>query len=159
MARKLITEASAAELRDFASLFLGLEIEGSENSNVMKAKLTAAGYGMDSIAIPEKPIPADAAARPGSYRTFQKPDGTMQEQVCVVVQKGPENGGDRPVPVSIIAQGYGTMLVPRGEPVWIPIEYEEVLRNAVEFVYAETQTGLGDPYSRHSYPYSIALPA
>lgn len=159
MARKLIADASAAELRDFAALFLGLEIDGNENTNVMKAKLQAAGYGMDSISMPEKHAPADPAARPGSYRTITKPNGQAQEQVCVMIQKGGDNGGDKPIPVSIISDGFGTMLIPRGEPVWIPVEYEGVLRNAMELVYEESLTGIKTPYERQSYPYAIALPA
>lgn len=160
MARKLIAEASAAELRDFA-LILGLEIDGNENTNVMKAKLATAGYTMDSINIIEKDAPRTDTqdARPSSYRTITLPSGAKQDQVCVLIQKSSDAGGDLPVHVSVITDGIeskgGVMLIARGIPQWIPVPYEEALRNAQEYVFEESKDGLHTPYSRQSYPYSI----
>lgn len=156
MPRVLITDADAKQLRTFGKIFLGLDIEGNETINQMKSKLQTAGYEHDYIvsAEPEAQQP-EGVSRPVSYREVKMPSGEMQKQVCIQIESANMVGGDRPVPVGVNGQA---MLIPRGRPVWVPESYEEVLRNAVEDHYDQTDSGLGTPHKSRSYPYSIATP-
>ena len=155
MPQKKIADADAKELRHFGAL-LGIETKGDENKNVMLKKFEQVGFTGEFIAVEEPEAKAaPSGARPSSFRTVKGPRGVDREEVCVNLNVGEGTHGRRPVPVSVNGE---TMLIPRGKPVWIPVHYEEALRNAKQFTYEESDEGLGEPSETQAYPYSLAIP-
>lgn len=148
---KSIAEASVQELRDFAQTALGLEIEGTENRNVVLSRLREAGYDPDNekfrIAILTRPEPAPTHMRDGST---EERDGRIYKRMTI--HAGPGEGGDRPVPVRVNGK---TMLIPRGQPCMVPEEYAEAVVNAQETTYEMTGTGIMNPREVPSYPHAV----
>lgn len=146
---KTVEEASAQELRDFAEISLGLEVNGTENKNVMMARIREAGFTVENIVVYGKPEPVSKGA-PDGAREFREEEGRWYQAVTIHTDSG--EGGDRPLPIRVNGK---TMLVPRGERVWIPEEYVGALKDARETVWNMTASGLSDPRDVPSYPYAI----
>lgn len=155
---KPIAEATIDELRQFALIALGLEIEGTENRNVVLARMRDAGHNPDAegyrIATFDHPSPAGNNKGDGG-REFREveghPDGGRW-YVPINIAAAPVEGGDRPVPVRVNGR---TMLIPRGKRVMVPEEYVEAIRNASETVWDMTEHGLSNPREVPSYPYAV----
>lgn len=148
---KLLADASVEELRNFAQVSLGLEIEGTENRNVVLARMRQAGYNPDAegfrVAIFTMSEPAPTGMPEGGR---EKRDGRWYQ--AITVHASPEEGGDRPLPVRVNGK---TMLIPRGKREMVPEEYVEAIRNAKETVYNMNSHGLSDPREVPSYPHAI----
>lgn len=148
---KSIEDATTQELREFAQISLGLEIEGTENRNVVLSRMREAGYDPENpkfrVAIMTRPDPAPAQMKDGST---EERNGRIYRRITL--HAGPGEGGDRPVPVRVNGK---TMLIPRGKPCMVPEEYVEAIRNAQETVYEMTGTGIINPREVPSYPHAI----
>lgn len=158
MRKILLAEATADELRTFGHVFLGLEIKGNESRNVMLGKLSEAGYTLPFIQLTDPVVPTGATTMDGPRSIRTRPDGVREARIVVHVQDRP--GGDQPVPVGVNGRH---MLIPRGEPVFVPEPYIEALDHAEEYVYDEYDPdldgGLGGLSQRRtvkSYPFSYA---
>ena len=155
MKKKLIKDAIASELRDFASVMQGIETDGSENSNTMKGRLTQAGWNNDYIIVAEEAAAPAETTRPTSYRKTKNAAGQTVKEVCINLQARDGPGGSRPVPVSVNGS---VMLIPRGKAVWVPEHYEEALRHAVQRTYEASDDGLANSSEVTAYPYSVVTP-
>ena len=158
--RILIAEADAKQLRDFASIVLGLEIVGRETCHMMMSRISEAGYSSDSIpdmSVPDTPTaPFSMAEGNPSYRIGG--DGTPEHRILIPESDRP--GGSDPVQVGLNGR---VILIGRGVPSWVSEPYVEILKNAEEFVYEEFKGqrsengidlgGLSKPRKVMSYPY------
>lgn len=153
--RKLVTEADPKELREFADISLGLEVEGNENRAQILSKIRASHFNPDAegaeIVIHEKPQPA-ATSVEGAVEIRTDPDGQERKYMAVTLHTSEGVGGDRPVPFRVNDK---QMLIPRGERVWVPEEYVEAMRNAQQTVMEYTDNGVIPRGEVPSYNYSV----
>lgn len=150
-----IEKATVEELRTFATVVLGLEVDGRATRDSILGKMAAAGYGVAHITLPEAAPEGPPEHRAGrAFNTRPAKDGGKEIRIRLHTQEKP--GGDQPVPVGV----NGSMiLVPRGEDIWLHEKFVKVLENAVEEVYQEYSDdgglgGLNEPRRVPSYPFS-----
>lgn len=158
--KKPISEATAGEIRDFARIGLGLDdIKDGDSKQALLAKLSAAGYSLPTIIIPNPdliPSEEDSNERGRSRRVNPK---TGLTEVRIMIHKSEKAGGSRPVPVGVNGR---MMMIPRGKPEWVPEHFVQVLENAVELHYppydgdADFLGGLKEPEKVSAYPFSFA---
>lgn len=127
-----ISEASAEQLRTFASASLGIEVHPNSNRETLISKISAA-YDKDEIPVGDaddgdQPL-AGAPPRPVTDRQASRP---KKGYVRIHIHVTEDPGGNEPVPVGVNGKA---MLIPRGEDVDIKEEYFEVLKNAVQHKY------------------------
>jgi len=163
-ARILIESATPKQLRDFAEIVLGLEIKGNENAAIMKGRLVEAGYAVDTITdiAKDNENASQNALQPSMVNESRRIGENGSPETRIIIPESERDAGDMPVPVGVNGV---TILIPRGLPSWVPDEYVEALRNAVEFVYDEFKGqkaangidlgGLSKPREVQSYPFSI----
>lgn len=155
---KPIADATAEELRTFAQVALGLEIEGTENRNVVLSRMRDAGHNPDAegyrIATFDRPDPVrkDQATDGREWREDPGHKDGGRWYHAINIAAAPVEGGDRAVPVRVNGR---TMLIPRGKRVMVPEEYVEAIRNASETIWNMTEHGLSDPREVPSYPYAV----
>ncbi len=159
MERIKIADATPAQLREFGTNSLGLELHGRETTAMMTAKFAAVGYNVDDIGLQEATVVPSGG--PNGDVAFNirdvRADGIKEIRILIHTQDKP--GGEDPVQVGVNGK---LMLIPRGEPQWVPESYVGVLNNAVEYVYDEYQGGTGNlgglskPREVKSYPFSYA---
>lgn len=154
-----VAEATAEQLRAFASMTLGLQLTGRETKSAMIAKLSEVGYAVPFIHLPDagvEPQFTDRGSRPFQSR-MGKFNGEPCEERQIVIHTQDKPGGQEPVQVGVNGR---TMLIPRGVPEFVPVPYIEALENAREYVYAEFTGeglgGLGKPREVLSYPFAYA---
>ena len=152
---KTVEEASTAELRDFADISLGLEVEGNENRAVILSKMRASHFDPDAegarIVIHEKPKPAAEHVQEGAVE-YREENGKKRKYVAVTLHASDGVGGDRPVPYRVNGVA---MLVPRGKRSWVPEEYVEAMKNAQQTQYRFTSNGIEPIGEIPSYPFSL----
>lgn len=149
-----IEQASAQQLRDFASLVFGLELTGTENKAVMTGKLKAVGYDKEDIPVMGGSSPA--ASKPAAGAGAVQENGDGRDCMKILIPEEDKDGGQEPVFVSVNGSA---MYIPRAKPVLVPLPYIEALQNAVQFVYPQydgEEGGLGEPRKVHSYPFAPA---
>ena len=153
-----IADATPAQLREFGANTLGLELHGRETAQMMMGKFAEVGYNVDDIALQAPTVvPSGGPNGDVAFNTRIRNDGVKEIRIVIHTQDKP--GGEDPVQVGVNGK---LMLIPRGEPQWVPESYVEVLNNAVEYVYAEYQGGTGNlgglqkPREVKSYPFSHA---
>lgn len=157
MDRIELQDATAEQLRRFGATILGIEVSGRENREKMLAKFAEVNYGLGFITLPdEAPVPTGGPrADNAAFNRRTNPD-TGKEEVLILLHTEDKPGGDRAVAVGVNGS---QMLIPRGEKVWVPEAYVEVLNNAEEYHYPEYDDGLGGlkkPRVVKSYPFSFA---
>jgi hypothetical protein len=145
-----LSEATEAQMRQFAESYLGLSIPASARVETIRAKIQAA-WGKDEI-----PVSADAEVSPvaqGPTITPEQASGT-DEKVRIMIPITDEAGGSDHVPVGVNGV---VMLIPRGEPVSIPRRYFEVLKNAVTHRFEALPDGGINPVPRkvQAYPFQL----
>ncbi len=153
-----IADATSAQLREFGANTLGLELHGRETAAMMAGKFAEVGYNVDDIAL-QAPAVVPTAGPSGdvAFNTRVRDDGIKEIRIVIHTQDKP--GGEDAVQVGVNGR---LMLIPRGDPQWVPESYVEVLNNAVEYIYAEFQGGSGNlgglnkPREVKSYPFSYA---
>ena len=157
-----LEEASFKQLKEFATIMMGLEVPGAAKSKEdVRAIIETAGWSKDTIPTFQKSsdVPelcdSEGAPRP---RTFEHNFNgkRMCECVAINIPETDKPGGQEPVPVSVNGS---QMWIPRNERVVIPVEYVELLEHAEEFIYPETRDGLnehglGEPRVVKVYPFS-----
>lgn len=150
-----LAEASTAQIREYATISMGLEIHGNAGKNAILAKMQEAGFDRDEIQVwPSHDQKAEKAKQSTAELAHEDETGRKFYRVLIAEQDKP--GGAEPVAVSVNGKA---MFIPRGEPVNVPAEYFEVLQNAVEFIYPEFDGsdlgGLKAPRKVQSYPFSV----
>lgn len=146
-----ISEATPAQLREFARVQHGLDISNNAQSGTVIAKLRAAGYEKDEIVVPDEPAAPQAAVSPADFDDDDDLDEPPHERVvpgqecCVagleigsrrweksfceiMIPKTNEPGGREPVRVAVNGRA---LLIARGIPQRIRAPYLEALMNAV----------------------------
>lgn len=148
-----VGEATAAQLREHATLRMGLEIDGRASANTILAKMREAGFDGEEITVllPDAPtVPRVDPEEVGNRKTV---NGRKFRRINIPRQDIP--GGEEPVPVGVNGR---VMFVPRGEDCWVPEDYIEVLNHAVQAIYeaydGSNQLGLRKPRMVKSYPFS-----
>lgn len=148
MNRKSIQDATPEELRQFARV-MGLEIGDREQSGTVLEKLRTSGYTSDEITIFEATTPK-ATGKAGVVKDEKGRDCMM---ILIPEEDGP--GGQDDVPVGVNGVVFQ---IKRGQPVKLPLEYIEVLNNAVEYRYPTAgngQGGIAEPRKVPAIPYQI----
>lgn len=145
-----IASASAEQLRDFATLTLGIDVHPNSNAAAIRGKMGAA-WDKDYIDIEESDAPAAVVRTtpPDEIPETGKRDAQLVE-LLIPVQE--EAGGKDNVPLSVNGR---VMLVPRGKPVKIRRPYFEVLARAVRVVYDQDREGNMLPRFVPQYPYTL----
>jgi len=156
---KLAAEATAEELRDFAVNVMNLDVKGNWGEPKIREQLKLIGFDTQAegamIPLYEKAQPAAASDESRSVKMMKTSSGRMEEHHCIVVSAAEGEGGDRPVCARVNGVNF---LIPRGQKVWVPKRYVEVLQNAVRDVYDNTGNGLSeDPRQVQNYPFSHAV--
>lgn len=154
MSQKIpINEATLAQLREFASTTLGLDIHPNAKHETVLARVQAA-WNQDEITLPEEPPETgQAGASPQPVTDAQKPPA--EDKVRVILAVTEEPGGEEPVPVGVNGR---VMLIPRGKEVEIPRAYFDVLTQAITYRYMPQVDERGndaglDPTPRKVYLY------
>jgi hypothetical protein len=157
-------DASRAELYQFVTVHLGIQVGDSATRDQLRTKAAEAGFSdkhkIDAIATDEaatKPAqPTEVLASDKATPAGPNPDIEVEdpaEQYMVIqVQRSELPGGDDPVFASVNGRG---IWLPRGEPIKVKRKYVEALDHAVMDVYAETENGLAVPRRVHAYPFSV----
>lgn len=138
-----LKEASEAELRAFAQAHLGMEFDASARLASIRAQVATA-WGKDEIVLALSDTADDltpAGVAPARVGAAPVPSGAVR----IIIQRSDEVGGDEAVPVGVNGR---VMLIPRGEPVTIPLAYFEVLQNAVTHRYESLRDGGLNPVPR-----------
>ena len=142
-------------MRDFADISLGLEVEGTENRNVILSKIKKSHFNPDAddaeIVLHEKAKPATHAAE-GAIEIRKDAQGNERTYCAVTLHTSDGIGGERPVPFRVNGK---QMLIPRGKRVWVPEEYVEAMRNAQQTVHDYTSNGIVERGAVHSYGFSV----
>jgi hypothetical protein len=138
-----IEQATVRQLRDFATLHLGLEVSPASNRARILALIEQAGYAKETITLApdDEPVvsgaatflsPAQARAKmPGSDVDTAARDERMIE---IIVPFQSEPGGKEPIRLGVNGRA---MLVPRAKRVKIRYPYFEVLARAQKEVFEQ----------------------
>lgn len=152
MKKIALTEATEAQLREFAATTLGIAIPANAKPDTVLAKVKAAWDKPEIMVADEAPHAALEGAAPPPATAKQAPP--KRDMVRLIIQRTEDAGGDEPVPVGVNGK---VMLVPRGEPVEIPRPYFEVLKNCVTYRYESLKDGGINPEPRMVplYPWQL----
>lgn len=151
-----IDDATADQLRNFASQVLGIEIGGRENKPTMIGKMAEVGYSMSFINLPPSaPAPSGGPDQRAAFNTRINAKGV--KEIRIIIHTKDEPGGDRAVPFSVNGK---SMLIPRGSEEWVPEHFVEALDHAEEDIFDEYSSGDGlgglkKPRTVKSYPFSF----
>ncbi|MCB1341382.1 MAG: hypothetical protein KDK24_10025 [Pseudooceanicola sp.] len=162
MERISTSDATAEQLRAFATMMLGLEIDGRWQAPKILEAMVKGGYTADTIPLVQSQTgPAPRVLRAGEVApskvvSTKAKDGSTYDRrfylINVHTNDGP--GGQEPVPVGVNGR---IMFIERGKPQEVPEEYVAALKNAVMDVYpayTEGMGGLGEPQKVQMYPFS-----
>lgn len=141
-----LSEATPAELREFASVVLGLEAHQWQNREQLRALIATTGYDKDFIEIEEPKPSGPAKVVPSALDASRK-----TVTINIPQQHGP--GGKDPVVVGVNGRVARIM---RGTDVEVPEKYVEVLRNAQTVEYDKGPNGEPiNPRFVPKHPFSI----
>jgi hypothetical protein len=147
-----MADATPAQLREFATTVLGIEVAPTTPAAGIRAKIGAAGWDKDTITIAGSSVPGPViTATKASDLAATGEEGWS----TVLIQKSNEKMGDQPVFVSVNGVG---MFIERGRPSRIKNRYVEALQNAVETIYEQDTSDLRAPLiprDVHRFPFSI----
>ncbi len=162
--RKLpITEADEGQLRQFATMVLGISIKASAGIDTIRARVAEA-WQKDWIAVDDEAAPDGAAVnsqhphpvtdeqhKPG-FDPTDKENQTRLVRIHINVTE--DVGGDRPVQVGVNGK---IMLIPRGKDVDIPERFYHVLTHAISYKYDPLPDGGINPKPRKVplYPHQV----
>lgn len=156
-----LTEATEAQLREFATNTLGLDVKQGSSLTQLQAAISKA-WSEPTIIVSEAQQPAPAASPknpavktdpPGAHNNALVPkDSHRDPRVVLIVSRQEGPGGDRSVEVSV----NGTLiLIPRGEQVSVAYRYYEALKNAVQTVYDQDRDNEIISRDVHAYPFQV----
>jgi hypothetical protein len=147
-----IADATDAQLFQFATERLNLDVQDGAGRGAIVALMTKAGYKDTTIEVP------DAPRAPVQARTKSAPKGgpiresdLTGKMVTVLL---PEQEGE--LEMEFVSVNGSAMYIRRGVPSEIKYEYFCVLQNAKKMVYDQTERdGLGTPRLVSAYPIQI----
>ncbi len=152
--RILMTDATDAELLQFARSTLALNLPPNTKRPKLLARISAA-WNQDHINLPvteEADAPQKGSEPAPVTAEQQAPDKRM---VRINIPISEDAGGSDAVPVGVNGS---VMLIPRGKDVDVPYSYYEVLTHAIKHVYDVGEDGLGmNPVPREvpTYPFQV----
>lgn len=147
-----IEEASAEQLRYFATTVLGLTVPSRLEKQGVLAQIRAVHDG------PNIQVPIQAEKTRSLPKGREKPidppekGGEDKRFVTVLIARQEGKGGDNSVYTSVNGRA---MLIPRGEEADIPLRYYEALKNAVKTVWDSKEEGEMISREVPSYPFSV----
>lgn len=161
-----LADATPAQMRAFASSYLGVEFSDKDRPEKMRAKIAQA-WGQNEIMVEVADeaegddSPAPAAVKPPIQATPVQPmrdgGGKGEPKVKLLIHEQEGAGGKRPVYVGVNGTG---MLIPRGQIVEVAYRYYHALANAVRDVYDQDDEGTIHKRQVPAYPFQVhALPS
>jgi hypothetical protein len=134
-----VANATKAQLEQYATNVLGLELKDGEHHNALRARV---GSLVESGEFKlDEPEPSQQVATPAQNAQV----AGDAAKVTLVIEISDDPGGAEPVPVSVNGRN---MWITRGEPVSIPVPYYEVLKGAVKHVHDVQKDGSMNPLPR-----------
>ena len=145
-----ITEATATQMRFFATMALGLEIAPNAKKSDIEAKVLKAGYDRDFIEYDEdeevknkaEPTKDDIASNPAL-------NSNGDEIVGIQINIEDKPGGRDPVETGVNGV---RLTIPRGNVYLIPYRYAHVIENAVRTVYQQERIAVDVAITSHNEP-------
>lgn len=158
-----VAEASVADLRNFAEVIMGLDVDPKMGRERILSLMHKAGYGADTIARIDSlqtPAPTGVSNHPGEAPAFCRRRVGGVTFCSILIPTSDEKGGDRPQQVHVNGRA---ILIPRATPCWVPEPYVEVLEHMVRWVWdndPDSQEGLQDEQLRKvlEVPFSFVPP-
>lgn len=121
-----ITEATATQLAEYATVHLGLpNVRHTMGRDKIIALMAQTGFNQTTIDV-DAPEPMKVGAANDAAPAAEK---RKMVTIMISVQELPGSEGKEPVPVGVNGK---VMLIERGKPQTVPVEYVEALRNAVK---------------------------
>lgn len=157
-----LSEATAGQLRQFATTVLGLEVAKNSTGQQLLGKIEQAGWNKEHIVAEDEESIAAGEAHGSASRLLntRKNEKTGRPEVRILIHETEKPGGSDPVFASVNGRG---IYIPRAEAVWIDEKYLEVLQHSEELVYPEYDPdkdngmgGLGEPRRVSAYPFTYA---
>lgn len=149
-ARISADDATAKDLRDFATTHHGIEVPTTANRAHIIALLETAGVEL-SGGVPVSNAPAGAS---GDFGVTMKMPKEIAEQDRVTIMISKEKGGIDPVPVAV--NGYAVS-IRRGQKVSIPMGHYRALMDSIELDYPTDQDGniVNEPNEVPRFPVQV----
>lgn len=154
MGKVKMSEATASQLADFATLNMGLPgLNFRTGTDKLRAAIIAAGHQDEYIAVsddPEEVAPAQAGKLGVGQEQF--PDAE-KIKINIPATEGP--GGDDPVWVAVNGRG---MWIPRNQDCEIAKPYAEVLNHATKRIYLTDENSMiVGSRDVPQYPYQVVM--
>lgn len=157
--RIAIEEATAAQLRTFARMALGLDIHDKENKPTIEAKLETAGYHARQITIMAEPDAAgmsmpEISGGAAPY-VHQFKNGVKKTFVNIRLFADPQNPNQKPL---FLGHNGISLYVPFGKAVALPVQFLNCLDDAVQKLGEwdrDSETGGVVWRDVQSYPYQF----
>lgn len=148
------SDATAAQLREFASLTLGLEVHPSMNSVTLIAAIQKADWKNDFITLDERdeqPKPAQPRGQDPALPEDLEDDPAKDPIIQVLVSEGSDDMGKEAI---YLGNGNDRILVPRGK--WSPLRFRYLspLKDAIQTIYKQDTDSLETSEShvkRHNF--------
>lgn len=157
MTRKIpINEATTAQLRDFASLHLGLDIRPSAKHETVLARVQSAWDKEEIIVYGETEDERQSGPKPEPVTEEQRQKMRQQGdgKIRLLIGVTEEPGGEEPVPVGINGR---VMLIPRDKEVAVPLPYFRALEQAITFKYIQQVDERGNDAGLNPAPRKVPL--
>ena len=151
----LLTEATKAQLRQFATVTLGLEVGNFAKKPEILAKIREAHEGdtitISNEAVEQKPKNPEKSAtkQPAEPEQVQEmehdpqdPNHPANKMETIFIDTVEAPGGEEPVWVQVNGKG---IWIPRGKDVEVKHKFVHVLENAVRSVYDQEVDDNGNP--------------
>lgn len=170
-----VGDASAQQLRDYATVHHGLDVKPRSNRATVIAALQSAGAlpaeGYDDkdipdLAAPTAPVPAEGETSPAlapapaaeGFGAFERAPEDVRKAGRSVIMIAKQKGGHDPVVVAV--NGFA-ISIRRGQRVSIPNTHLEVLQNAIQQTYEMDEDGntIETPIESPEYPLQVFGPA
>lgn len=139
-----IEDATAAQVREFATNALNLDLDARCNKPTAIAKMEAAGWSGSHITVTDMSdaVPANPINTTTDETTGKRFDDRGREicRILIPVTDGP--GGNEPVFGALNGSAFE---VPRGKPVDVPVAYREILEHATGMQWGDMSRGLKHP--------------
>lgn len=148
-----LAAATDAQLRQFATETLGLQVSAIEGPAKLRARI-AQVYDKDEITLGVAAQLAQGQRPTAPAAAPAVPDEEPMERI--IINKTEETGGADPVWVSVNGRG---LWIPRGETCTVRKRYVDVLRNAVRTMYEQPEGPKGPLVAREvpSYPFTVTV--
>lgn len=136
-----LAEATAEQLLNFGTRFLGLPFDVHTTVKAMRAQIQQAGHDTVLAIEPAPAAPTRDMTDKARIMTPEAADIRGTEKVRIRIFSQKEDGGDQPIPVGVNGS---VMLLPRDQDIEIPRPFYEVLKNAVEEKYDPVKDANGN---------------